>query len=369
MKKTPLFENHVALGAKMGPFAGYDMPIVYKDGVVSEHEWVRSSCGLFDVSHMRQVVISGQDAMRFVEKITPSSYEKAPTGRAKYTVLTNESGGIVDDLIVTRMGESEFFAVINAGCRDKDVEWMNKHLGGDVKIDCLDERALIAVQGPWAESVLSEYLGQNLSEIPYMWLQEMSLPGSQSHIYISRVGYTGEDGFEISLPESSACELWEGLLAHDKAAAIGLAARDSLRLEMGYCLYGHDIDDKTTPVEADLSWVIGKNNTEFLGAEIIRSQLEEGTDRKRVGIMLTGQGIAREGSVLKNKNSEVIGVMTSGGFSPSLKKSIGQGYVSKEYSESGTEIFVEVRGRLIEAVVSKMPFMQANTKSMKRQAA
>jgi len=359
LRKTSLHANHTALGAKMGEFAGYDMPLFYKEGVLKEHEWTRNSCGLFDVSHMGQAMIEGPGARAFVEKITPSSYEKLPLSQTKYTVLTNEQGGIIDDLMVTKTGDDSFHFVLNAGCKDKDTAWIKQHLPKDIKYTGFDDWSLLALQGPQAEKVLKK-IGYDMSGLSYMglWCRD------DYKMFISRLGYTGEDGFEISVPDSDAPALWEKLLSDEAVKPIGLAARDSLRLDMGYCLYGHDINDTTTPLEADLSWVVGKNNRGFIGAE----NALKTPARKRVGIRLTAPGVAREGAVLKNESGKVIGTLTSGGFSPSLKQAIGQGYVEIASAAPGTKIFVSVRDRDIAAEIATMPFVPAKTKSMKKAA-
>jgi len=356
LKETALHNAHISLGASMGGFAGYDMPLYYGLGVKKEHEWVRQNAGIFDVSHMGQVSLKGAGSQALLEKITPSSFSKLGINRTKYTVFTNEDGGIIDDLMVTKTAEEEFHLVINAGCKDKDIAWIKEHLTSDVGFKYYDDWALIALQGAKAESVIKEVLGVDLSDLPYMglWYKDYSM-------FISRVGYTGEDGFEISVPNDSAVDVWNKLAAHDAVEPIGLAARDSLRLEMGYCLYGHDIDATTTPLEADIGWVMGKNNKGFIGADKIGAP-----QKKRVGIKLTGRGVAREDAEIHNLQDEVIGTLSSGGFSPSLGISIGQGYVPIEYAEIGTKIFINVRGRNIEAEIAKMPFLPAKTKSMKR---
>lgn len=364
-RSTALHGAHIALGAKMGEFAGYDMPLYYALGVKKEHEWVRSNAGLFDVSHMGQVMIHGEDdkndANEFLEKITPSSYSKLQISKTKYTVLTNEQGGIIDDLMVTRTAPNGFHLVINAGCKDKDIAWMKSQIPKGLEFQYFDDFALIALQGPKAENVVREVLGVDLTDLKYMGLWARD----DYKMFISRLGYTGEDGFEISVQSDSVVELWNSLLSHEAVEPIGLAARDSLRLEMGYCLYGHDIDEATTPVEADLSWVMGKNNDGFIGADKVLPQKQNGAERKRVGIRLTGKGVAREGAEIRNMNDEVIGVLTSGGFSPTLECAIGQGYVPVEYAGLGTEILVNVRGRNIAGLVARMPFVPASTKAAK----
>tara|TARA_R110001592_G_scaffold20926_25_gene84914 strand:- start:44483 stop:45583 length:1101 start_codon:yes stop_codon:yes gene_type:complete len=359
-RSTALHGAHVALGAKMGEFAGYDMPLYYDLGVKGEHEWVRSSAGLFDVSHMGQIMIKGRndgsDAVEFFEKITPSSVSKLGIDRTKYTVLTNEQGGIIDDLMITRTGPNAFHCVINAGCKEKDIDWIKSQMPDSLEFTYFDDWALIALQGVQAENVMRDALGIDLSDLPYMGLWARD----DYKMFVSRLGYTGEDGFEISVPNDAAVDIWNTLLAHDAVEPIGLAARDSLRLEMGYCLYGHDIDATTTPLEADLGWVMGKDNNGYIGAENVTAPT-----RKRVGIRLTGKGIAREGSEIRTLDDTVISTLSSGGFSPTLGQSIGQGYVPMDHAAVGTSLFVNVRGRNIEAEIAKMPFLPAKTKSMK----
>lgn len=347
MKQTPLHSAHLSLSAKMGEFAGYDMPLYYDLGVLKEHEWVRAHCGIFDVSHMGQISVKGAGTQKFLERLTPSSFEKLPVNKAKYTVLINETGGIIDDLMITKTGEDEFHSVINAGCKDKDIAWIKSQLPAGIEFHYFEDWALVAVQGPEAESVVRQVLNIDLADVPYMglWYQDYTM-------FISRLGYTGEDGFEISVPNDQAEKLWNIFLSDDRVRPIGLAARDSLRLEMGYCLYGHDIDDTTSPREADLEWVMAKDKI---------ASFPEPT-RKRVGIVLTGKGIAREGAEILNRDGDKIGVLSSGGFSPSLKQSIGQGYVPIDYAAEGTEIQVNVRGNLIPAQITKMPFLKPKTK-------
>jgi aminomethyltransferase len=355
MKKTPLHAAHLSALAKMGEFAGYDMPLYYPLGVLKEHEWVRKEAGIFDVSHMGQVSLKGKGAQDFLQRLTPSSFEKLPVNRTKYTVLTNETGGIIDDLMVTKTGDDEFHMVINAGCKDKDKVWIKSHLPAGVEFTSFDDWALLALQGPKAEDVLREVLAIDLSTLPYMglWYRDYTM-------FISRLGYTGEDGFEISVPQENATDIWNKLCANESVRPIGLAARDSLRLEMGYCLYGHDIDATTTPLEADLGWVMSKENKGYIGVEAIASP-----QRKRVGIILQDKGVAREGAELQDKSGQKIGMLSSGGFSPTLKQSIGQGYLPIEYAREGTDVFVKVRDNLIAAKVVQMPFIKPRTKTGK----
>ncbi|MBI4031616.1 MAG: glycine cleavage system aminomethyltransferase GcvT [Proteobacteria bacterium] len=364
MKKTPLHESHLALKAKMGAFAGYDMPLYYGMGVMKEHEWARAHAGLFDVSHMGQIIIEGPEAVAFWESVTPSSFSKLANGAAKYTILTNEKGGIIDDLIVTRLEDEKFFAVLNAGRKNTDIEWLRKNLPATVNLDYSENQALIALQGPSAQKIMFDEFGLALEDMDYMTGKHMDMGGIKS--FISRLGYTGEDGFELSIPAESAPAIWALLLAHEEVKPVGLAARDSLRLEMGYCLYGHDIDENTSPVAAGLGWVMSKNNRGFIGAPAVLKEKETGPTRKRAGIILTGPGVAREGSaVFDESGSKEIGRMTSGGFSPSLKKSVGQGYIDAGHAAPGAKISIDVRGKKIPAETALMPFLNPKTKAVK----
>lgn len=366
MKKTPLHEAHLELNAQMAEFAGYDMPIQYPTGVMTEHNWTRENAGIFDVSHMGQITIEGERAVEFLERITPSTFSTLGENVAKYTVLTNEEGGMIDDLIVTRLGENKFFAVVNGACKDKDIKWMTRHLPKGMMMVHHESRALIAVQGPKSESVLHLALGINTRDLDYMRFME------KNDLFISRLGYTGEDGFEISIPDDRVKAIWHKLMAHADVKPIGLAARDSLRLEMGYPLYGHDIDHTTSPVEADSTWIMGKDraNKGFIGAERVLTELENGASRKRVGIEITGKGVAREGAEVFDASGEtLIGVLTSGGFSPSTQKAIGQAYISTAQANIGDTVNVRVRGRDIEAKIADMPFVQAKTKKAVKKAA
>ncbi len=363
MKHTALHAAHIALTARMGEFAGYDMPLYYAEGVMKEHEWTRAHAGLFDVSHMGQITLAGDGAQRFVETITPSAFSKLDIGTAKYTVMTNDRGGVIDDLIITRCGEKAYFSVINAGRKDVDIAWIQKNLPSDVTLTVHDDRALLALQGPEAERVMRDILSLDLSAMPYMTMEK------HGDFYVSRLGYTGEDGFEISVPVDQAVALWDRFMSHASVKPVGLAARDSLRLEMGYPLYGHELGEDISPVEAGLNWVIAKTHTDYIGAAQVRAHLEQGTAIKRVGIRLTGKGIARENAELRDEGDRKIGTLTSGGFSPTLKQAIGMGYVPATMAVAGTKLFVNVRGNNIEAEIVPLPFVPARTKSMKKKAA
>ncbi|MDA0902055.1 MAG: glycine cleavage system aminomethyltransferase GcvT [Proteobacteria bacterium] len=367
MKLTALNQVHIDQSAKMVEFANYNMPIQYQEGMLKEHEWVRSgNVGLFDVSHMGQAIVEGEGVAEFFSNITPTSFVKTKNSLAKYTVLTNEEGGIIDDLIITRLEENKFFIVINAACKEKDIAWIKKHLPNNITFTEIEDRSLIAVQGEKAESVLQNFVKEGeLAELPYMNLGQYELKNG-AQVFISRTGYTGEDGFEVSIENKYAPNFWTELCANEFVKPIGLGARDSLRLEVGYPLYGHDLDDTTSPVEAALSWVISKTNEKFIGCERIFAEKENGVKRKRVGVKLLTRGIAREGSEIRDKNGKKIGSLTSGGFSPNLKVSIGQGYVDAQNANIGEEVLVVVRGNELPAVIQSSVFVPARTKAIKK---
>ncbi|MBI1327470.1 MAG: glycine cleavage system aminomethyltransferase GcvT [Alphaproteobacteria bacterium] len=361
VQKTPLHAAHIAANAKMGAFAGYDMPLYYPLGVMKEHEWTRTHCGLFDVSHMGQALIEGENVGVFLERLTPSAFQTLKQNAARYTVLTNAEGGIIDDLIITRLSENKYFMVLNAGCKEKDIAWIKQSLPANIQFTPLPEKALVAIQGPQAEQVIRESCGIDLSVLGYMKLTEAVIEGET--VFISRLGYTGEDGFEISVSDKKAETVWNKLAAHSAAQPVGLAARDSLRLEMGYCLYSHDIDETTSPVEADLTWTFRKNNFEFIGCERIKRELAEGAKRKRVGFRLLEKGVAREHCKVQDVNGRKVGEITSGGFSPTLQMGLGQIYVEAPASTVGTKINILVRDKLVAAEVAAMPFLQPKTKT------
>lgn len=366
MKVTALNKTHRDQGAKMVEFAGYDMPVQYPEGMLKEHEWVRGgNVGLFDVSHMGQVILEGKGVAEFLSSITPTSFLNIPNALAKYTVLTNENGGIVDDLIITRLTEDKFFVVINAGCKEKDIAWIKQHLPSQIKFTELSNRSLIAIQGEKAQEVLQELIAdKKLADLPYMNMGEFKLKSGEA-VYISRTGYTGEDGFEVSIENDKAANFWIELCKNEAVKPIGLGARDSLRLEMGYPLYGHDLDDETSPIEAALSWVVSKEHTNFIGAKRVLDEKANGVKRKRVGVKLLDRGIAREGSEIR-MDGKKIGVLTSGGFSPNLKVSIGQAYIDSAFAKIDNLVSVVVRDREIPAIICSPVFVQAKTKSSKK---
>lgn len=366
MKQTALNKAHKIQGAKMVEFAGYDMPIQYEQGMLKEHQWVREgNVGIFDVSHMGQFIIEGENCAKFLSTITPSDFLLSKENLAKYTVLTNKEGGIIDDLIITKLSQDKFFIVLNAACKEKDVSWINKNLPSNIKFQELSNRSLIAIQGAKSEEILCKLINESLQDLNYMNLQNCTLKNNNAEIFVSRTGYTGEDGFEISIDNNSAEKFWLDLSNFSEVKPIGLGARDSLRLEMGYPLYGHDLNDNTTPIEAGLSWVVAKENNSFIGCDKILLQRIKGTQKKRLGVKLLDRGVIREGfNVIKN--NQIIGKLTSGGFSPSLKTSIGQGYFDLSQANIGDEVFVEIRNRQIPAQITSPTFLKAKTKSIKK---
>jgi aminomethyltransferase len=367
LKHTPLHALHVAHGGKMVPFAGYDMPVQYSTGVLREHLHTRKATGLFDVSHMGQIVLrakSGQieDAARALERLVPQDILSLPAGRQRYAQFTNRDGGILDDLMVANLG-SHLFLVVNAACKAADEAHLREHLSETCVIEPLPDRALIALQGPKAETVLAK-LGADVPAMRFMDAGPRRLDGIDC--FVSRSGYTGEDGFEISVPGEQTVRLTETLLANSDVLPIGLGARDSLRLEAGLCLYGHDIDTMTTPVEGALTWSIQKSRRKggaraggFPGAEKILSELEHGTARRRVGLKPEGRAPVREGAPLfaDAGSSEPIGRVTSGGFGPSLNAPVAMGYLPTSQTEPGTLVFAELRGQQLPLRVAATPFV------------
>ena len=363
--KTPLYDLHVSLGARMVPFAGYAMPVQYPAGIIAEHNATRAAAGLFDVSHMGQALLCGGDPVTSFERLVPGDIAGLATGRMRYTLLLNDAGGIRDDLMVTRIEENgvpALFLVVNAACKDADFDHIATQLGGDAELQILEDRALLALQGPKAERVLGE-LAPECRDLVFMQGVEMTLDGAAA--YVTRSGYTGEDGFEISVPNEAVEDLARRLLAHDDVAPVGLGARDSLRLEAGLCLYGHDIDETTSPIEAGLAWAVGKRRraaADFPGAEVILDHLTDGPARKRVGILPEGRAPVREGAVIRDAGDTEIGMVTSGGFGPTVGGPVAMGYVNSASAAMGTALNIELRGRTVAATVADLPFVPANYK-------
>jgi aminomethyltransferase len=357
LKKTPLHALHLELGGKMVPFAGYDMPVQYPAGILKEHLHTRSGAGLFDVSHMGQAFLSGADPSRALESVTPADIAGIPEGLQRYGLLLNDQGGIKDDFMTTRLkGEGALYLVVNAAMKDSDFAYIGERLRGKAELSPAPERALLALQGPAAVAVLERH-SSGIGNLSFMQAARVTVAGAPA--IVSRTGYTGEDGFEISLEGKDAERVARALLDEAEVLPIGLGARDSLRLEAGLCLYGHDIDESTDPVEASLVWSIGKRRKAeggFAGADLVLERLKNGAERKRVGILPDGRAPAREGTDIA-VNGQVIGKITSGGFGASLNGPLAMGYVQSEFSKTGTKLELLVRGKALAAEVVSMPFV------------
>lgn len=351
--KTPLHGLHVALGAKMVPFAGYDMPVQYPAGVMAEHRQCRYSAGLFDVSHMGQVRLLGDDPAAALEALVPGDIQGLAPGQMRYATFTSESGGVLDDLMVLRR-DDHLFLVVNAACKHADLAHMAARLKG-VEIDHQSGRGLLALQGPAAATVLAQH-APDVADMPFMTGRDVAIDGVDC--LVTRSGYTGEDGYEIGMAEDAADHIARLLLADAAVEPIGLGARDSLRLEAGLCLYGHDLDETTSPVEAALLWTIAKHRREaggFLGAERILREIKEKPARRRVGIRPEGRVVAREGVDIA-VDGAVVGQITSGGFGPSVEHPVAMGYVAAAHAAVGTKIDLLVRGQPRPAEIVKLPF-------------
>jgi aminomethyltransferase len=366
LKRTPLSESHVAAGARIVPFAGYEMPVQYPKGILAEHVHTREAAGLFDVSHMGQAALEGPDfatVARALEMLVPADIAGLKPGQQRYTQLLNEQGGILDDLMVSRptdAAEGRLNLVVNAACKDADFHHIEMNLaqaGVGVHLAPAHDKALLALQGPKAVDVIAR-LAPDLASMDFMTARAAYLGNIPVHI--SRSGYTGEDGYEISVSNDNATALWDLLLNEPEVAPIGLGARDSLRLEAGLCLYGHDINQETSPVEAGLGWSIGQRRRDeggFPGEIRIRGELREGTMRRRVGIQPEGRMPAREGTQILDEAGELIGELTSGGFGPTVNGPVAMGYVVADFAKVGTPVKLVVRGKEIAARVAKLPFV------------
>jgi aminomethyltransferase len=367
LSRTPLHDLHIQLGARMVPFSGYEMPLQYANGILKEHLHVRASAGLFDVSHMGQFAIRARSggvtqAAIGLESVAPVDLLGLAVGRQRYALLTNEKGGIRDDLMIAKM-DHYFLVVANAACKETDEKYLREALAGEYDVDCVADRALLALQGPKAEAALT-VLAPNVAEMRFMDVRAFDICGTEC--IVSRSGYTGEDGFEISLPSSGAEMLARELLKDPRVAMIGLGARDSLRLEAGLCLYGSDLNSETSPVEAALEWSIqavrrsgGPRAGGFPGAATIIEQLENGACRRRVGLRPEGRAPIRQGAHLfrDSQARDPIGRVTSGGFGPSVNAPIAMGYVAPAAAEVGASIFAELRGERVPVRVTKFPFV------------
>jgi aminomethyltransferase len=363
--QTPLHAEHVALGARMVPFAGYAMPVQYPMGILTEHNWTREHAGLFDVSHMGQAFLVAEDkshetVAKALEALIPADVLNLKPNQQRYSQLLADDGGILDDLMVTRVGapghEGWLYLVVNASMKEADYAHIRARLPEGVSLNPKDGLALIALQGPSAEAVLAR-LAPETADLPFMMSADVQIDGIWCHV--SRSGYTGEDGFEISCHAGDAAKLWNRLLADPEVKAIGLGARDSLRLEAGLCLYGHDIDTTTSPIEAGLIWSIQKRRREeggFPGAERVQREIRDGAARVRVGIKPEGRAPAREGTLITTPDGREVGIVTSGGFGPTVNGPVAMGYVAKDVSATGTDLHLIVRGKPLPAKVAAMPF-------------
>lgn len=360
LKQTPLYGLHNELGAKLVPFAGYAMPVSYPLGILKEHQHTREHAGLFDVSHMGQLIISGAEVTTALEKLLPVDLEALALNQQTYALFTNKNGGVIDDLMITRLEENKYFLVINAACKEKDISHLRENLQG-LDIQVLENQALLALQGPTAKDVMNKYIDE-LNTLGFMWGRRVEIEGIEC--YINRAGYTGEDGFEISVGNSDAEKLAKILLSQDEVEAVGLGARDSLRLESGLCLYGHELNEDITPIEAGLIWSISKSRRKdgskeagFLGADLILEQIENGTAMKRIGLKIDGRVSAREGAELRSSEGDVIGEVSSGGFGPTVGSPVAIAFVKKEFAEVGTKLQAVVRNKSLDAEVFKLPFV------------
>ena len=355
LKTTPLDALHRELGAKMVPFGGYAMPVQYPTGILTEHLHTRKAAGLFDVSHMGQVRLVGDGAIAAIERLVPGDIQALALGRIRYTMLTNDKGGIIDDLMIARR-TGELGLVVNAGTKDNDIAHLKAHLPKDVTLVHETERALLALQGPAAVTVLERHI-PGIGKTAFMTETAATLAGIP--ITLTRSGYTGEDGFELSIPAGRAADVARLLLAEAEVKPIGLGARDSLRLEAGLCLHGHDIDESITPIEADLIWTISKRRRAeggFVGDAVIQKQIAEGPTRRRVGIQPEGRAPAREGTEIQI-GGQTVGRITSGGFGPSADRPVAMGYVDAGKAVTGTEVALIVRGKALPASIVTMPFV------------
>ena len=354
MQKTALYDYHKILGAKFVSFAGYEMPIQYSDGIIKEHISTRTHSGFFDVSHMGQLYISGENLEEALEIIIPADLKSLKVNHSKYSFLLNDSGGIIDDLIITRR-EKNFCIILNAACKDNDIKQISKYLDSNHKFHLCTQTSLIAVQGPKSAEILEKYIN-GINELKFMQGNTFEFEGEK--IYVTRSGYTGEDGFEISVLNTQVEKLIKNLV-ENKVKPIGLGARDTLRLEAGLCLYGHELNEKINPIEANLKWAIAKKRREeggFNGWEKIKENIDKGTAKLRVGILPEGKIIAREGTKIFSNEDEDIGKVTSGTFGPSVNAPVAMGYVNSNFSKIGTIIKLEVRGKKYEAKISELPF-------------
>lgn len=359
LKKVTLHEVHEALGAKMVPFAGYHMPVRYTSDL-DEHRTVRQGVGMFDVSHMGEFLVRGPQALALIQRVTSNDASRLSDGKVQYSCLTNEQGGIIDDLLVYRLGAEEYMLVVNASNTEKDWNWISRFKPEEAELENISEDvSLFAVQGPKAAVALQGLTVMNLAAMEYYSFARGEFAGVPD-VLVSATGYTGSGGFEIYVPNTSAQQVWDGIMqAGDPYGLkpIGLGARDTLRLEMGFCLYGNDLNDSTTPLEAGLGWIT-KFTKDFVGSGVLQEQMEEGVTRRLVGFEMLEQGIPRSHYEITKATGETIGAVTSGTMSPSLSKGIGLGYVPISHSKPGTELWIRIRNKQVKAQVVKLPFVK-----------
>ncbi len=363
LKRTPLYDLHIEMGGKMVPFAGYEMPVQYPLGILGEHQHTRSGAGLFDVSHMGQIRLRGESFAQVasaLERLCTADFQGLAPGQQRYSFFTNNAAGILDDLMVTRVGKGDgtdhLFMVVNASCKDQDLSHLQANLNNRCEVEPMFDRALLALQGPRAAAVMQKIAPESVA-MKFMTGRPLNVGGTDC--FVTRSGYTGEDGFEISVAHDQVDNVARKLLGDMEVKPIGLGARDSLRLEAGLCLYGNDITETTTPVEASLTWAIQKRRREqggFPGAGIVQRQLAEGPSRKRVGILPEGKAPARAHTEIANEHGEVVGEITSGGFGPTVGGPVAMGYVRADLAQIGTRLQLMVRGKALPAKVAAMPF-------------
>ena len=364
IRTTPFHKMHVNAGAKMVPFAGYEMPVSYPLGIKKEHNHTRERAGLFDVSHMGQIRLSGEHAMSALESLVPVDIIDLPLMRTRYALFTTENGGVLDDLMVTNLGDNDLFLVVNAACKEADYDHLKNHLGASCEIEFYDDLALLALQGPKAAMVLSEFV-PSVKEMTFMTAKQTML--NDIDCFITRSGYTGEDGYEISVSAKDAESLASSLLSSEEVEWVGLGARDSLRLEAGLSLYGHELDISHSPVESSLNWALskarrlgGEREGNYLGSKVIMNQIENGSDTKVVGLIPEGRMPVRDGAIIQDENGNQIGYVTSGGFGPTLNKPISIARLETKFTNSHSKIFALVREKKIAVEIVKLPFVKHN---------
>ena len=364
IRTTPFHKMHVNAGAKMVPFAGYEMPVSYPLGIKKEHNHTRERAGLFDVSHMGQIRLSGEHAMSALESLVPVDIIDLPLMRTRYALFTTENGGVLDDLMVTNLGDNDLFLVVNAACKEADYDHLKNHLGASCEIEFYDDLALLALQGPKAAMVLSEFV-PSVKEMAFMTAKQTML--NDIDCFITRSGYTGEDGYEISVSAKDAESLASSLLSSEEVEWVGLGARDSLRLEAGLSLYGHELDISHSPVESSLNWALskarrlgGEREGNYLGSKVIMNQIENGSDTKVVGLIPEGRMPVRDGAIIQDENGNQVGYVTSGGFGPTLNQPISIARLETKFTNSQSKIFALVREKKIAVEIVKLPFVKHN---------